>query len=225
MILHPLTLPGICIRILLAFVVGGIIGIERELNNHSAGLRTYMLVCVGSCLIMMTNQYVYQVFDTGDPLRLGAQVVSGIGFLGAGTIIVTKNNQVKGLTTAAGLWTAAGIGLSLGIGFYEAAMVASLTIFLILTILHRWDDRMKQRAKVIDLYVELSKECSLGDFLRQLRKMEIDFTDIQLDRDLPADDDVRSLVLALQNKKRIQHKEVINQIMGIKGVVYLKELS
>ena len=225
MILHPLTLPGICIRILLAFVVGGIIGIERELNNHSAGLRTYMLVCVGSCLIMMTNQYVYQVFDTGDPLRLGAQVVSGIGFLGAGTIIVTKNNQVNGLTTAAGLWTAAGIGLSLGIGFYEAAMVASLTIFLILTILHRWDDRMKQRAKVIDLYVELSKECSLGDFLRQLRKMEIDFTDIQLDRDLPADDDVRSLVLALQNKKRIQHKEVINQIMGIKGVVYLKELS
>ena len=225
MILHPLTLPGICIRILLAFVVGGIIGIERELNNHSAGLRTYMLVCVGSCLIMMTNQYVYQVFDTGDPLRLGAQVVSGIGFLGAGTIIVTKNNQVNGLTTAAGLWTAAGIGLSLGIGFYEAAMAASLTIFLILTILHRWDDRMKQRAKVIDLYVELSKECSLGDFLRQLRKMEIDFTDIQLDRDLPADDDVRSLVLALQNKKRIQHKEVINQIMGIKGVVYLKELS
>ena len=131
---REMSIASVAFRLVLAVICGGLIGIERELNNHSAGLRTYMLVCVGSCLIMMTNQYVYQVFDTGDPLRLGAQVVSGIGFLGAGTIIVTKNNQVKGLTTAAGLWTAAGIGLSLGIGFYEAAMVASLTIFLILTI-------------------------------------------------------------------------------------------
>lgn len=225
MILHPLTLPGVCIRILLAFLVGGVIGFEREINNHSAGLRTYMLVCVGSCLIMMTNQYVYQVFGTGDPLRLGAQVVSGIGFLGAGTIMVTKNNQIKGLTTAAGLWTAAGIGLALGVGFYEAAMVASLTIFLILTILHRWDDRMKQRAKVIDVYIELSREYPLGQFLRQLRKMEIDFTDIQLDRDLPMDDEVRSFVLALNSKKRISHNKILNEIMELEGVVYLKELS
>jgi hypothetical protein len=78
---------------------------------------------------MLTNQYVYQVFDTGDPVRMGAQVVNGIGFLGAGTIIVTRRNQIKGLTTAAGLWTSAGVGLALGIGFYEAAFIGGFAVF------------------------------------------------------------------------------------------------
>ncbi len=224
MILRELTLLGICMRIIIAFLVGGIIGMEREMNNHSAGLRTYMLVCVGSCLIMMTNQYVYQVFETGDPLRMGAQVVSGIGFLGAGTIIVTRNNQIKGLTTAAGLWAAAGVGLAVGIGFYEAALVSSVAIFVILTILHRWDDQMQQKAKVIDVYIELSKEYPLGQFLRQLRKMEIDFGDLQLDREISMDEEVHSLVATLKSKKRISHKKILNQIRELDGVVYLEEL-
>ena len=117
MVLREVTLWAVCLRLLTAFLFGGIIGMERGLKNRPAGLRTYMLVCVGSCLIMLTNQYLYQVTQTGDPMRLGAQVVSGIGFLGAGTIIVTKRNQIKGLTTAAGLWACAGVGLSLGVGF------------------------------------------------------------------------------------------------------------
>ncbi len=224
MILRELTLLGIFLRIMTAFLVGGIIGMEREMNNHSAGLRTYMLVCVGSCLIMMTNQYVYQVFGAGDPLRMGSQVVSGIGFLGAGTIIVTRNNQIKGLTTAAGLWAAAGVGLAVGIGFYEAALVASVAIFIILTILHRWDDQMQQKAKVINVYIELSNDYPLGQFLRQLRKMDIDFGDIQLDREAAVDEEVRSLVATLNSKKRISHKKLLNQIRELDGVVYLEEL-
>ena len=97
MVLREITVWAIIIRILTAILVGGIIGMERELKNRPAGMRTYMLVCVGSCLIMLTNQYLYQVTHTGDPMRLGAQVVSGIGFLGAGTIMVTKHNQISGL--------------------------------------------------------------------------------------------------------------------------------
>jgi len=131
--LREITYTAILLRILCALLVGGILGIERGRKNRPAGLRTYMLVCVGSCLIMLTNQYVYQSIGTGDPVRLGAQVVSGIGFLGAGTIIVTKRNQIKGLTTAAGLWAAAAVGLALGIGFYEGALTAGLAIYLILT--------------------------------------------------------------------------------------------
>lgn len=123
MAVREVTYISIIIRILAAFLLGGVIGMERGMKNRPAGLRTYMLVCVGSCLIMLTNQYIYQVFDTGDPVRMGAQVVSGIGFLGAGTIVVTKRNQIRGLTTAAGLWAAAAVGLAIGIGFYEAAVL------------------------------------------------------------------------------------------------------
>ena len=117
--IHPLTLQEVVIRILAAIFIGGLIGLERGMKNRPAGLRTYMLVCVGSCLVMMTNQYVFQSSGSGDPMRLGAQVISGIGFLGAGTIVVTRHNQIKGLTTAAGLWVSAGLGLALGIGFYS----------------------------------------------------------------------------------------------------------
>ena len=224
MVLRELTLAAVLLRILVACLLGGIIGIEREMNNHSAGLRTYMLVCLGACLVMMTNQYVYQAIDSGDPLRMGAQVVSGIGFLGAGTIIVTRNNQIKGLTTAAGLWAAAGVGLAIGIGFYEAALVAGLTISVIMTLLHRWDDRVQMNAKVFSVYVELSKEVPLGDFLRELRKREVDFEDVQLSRESGLDEEIHSFVATLKSKQRISHKKLLSDVRNIDGVVYLEEL-
>ena len=139
MVFREVTQLSIILRIVSALLVGGIIGLKRGTKNRPAGLRTYMLVCVGSCLIMLTNQYIYQCTGAGDPMRLGAQVVSGIGFLGAGTIMVTKRNQIKGLTTAAGLWASAGVGLALGIGFYEAALTATISIYTILTILQKWE--------------------------------------------------------------------------------------
>jgi hypothetical protein len=120
----------VVIRIFAAVIIGGLLGLERGLKNRPAGMRTYMLVCVGFCLIMLTNQYVVQILG-GEPTRLAAQIVSGIGFLGAGTIIVTRRNQIKGLTTAAGLWSSAGVGIALGIGFYEAAIVGTFAIFAV----------------------------------------------------------------------------------------------
>ena len=106
--IRPVTFAAVVCRILTALLIGGILGMERGMKNRPAGLRTYMLVCVGSCLIMLTNQYIYQLTGVGDPVRLGAQVVSGIGFLGAGTIVTTRRSHIRGLTTAAGLWAAAG---------------------------------------------------------------------------------------------------------------------
>ena len=94
MSLREVTYLAVALRILTAAVLGGVMGLERGLKNRAAGLRTYMLVCVGSCLIMLTNQFIYQAYGTGDPVRMGAQVVSGIGFLGAGTIIVTRRHQI-----------------------------------------------------------------------------------------------------------------------------------
>lgn len=128
----------ITVKLLLALLCGGILGIEREHKKRPAGFRTYMLVSLGSALVMMTNQYIWEYYGIGDPTRMGAQVINGIGFLGAGTIIVTGHNRVKGLTTAAGLWTAACIGLAIGIGFYEGAVIGTIMFFLHLCLCIVW---------------------------------------------------------------------------------------
>lgn len=222
--LREITYVAILLRILCALLVGGILGIERGKKNRPAGLRTYMLVCVGSCLIMLTNQYIYQVAGTGDPVRLGAQVVSGIGFLGAGTIIVTKRSQIKGLTTAAGLWAAAGVGLALGIGFYEGALTAGLAIYLVLTALQHWDDKMHQNAKVMELYIEQAEDHNLGSLIRQIRNLDVEIEGIQVENDGAIEDGARGLIATLRLRKKSNHPLLIKDIRKIDGVLYVEEL-
>ena len=167
---RPLSLFSIILRIVVAIVFGGIIGFERGIKNRPAGMRTYMLVALGSAIVMMTNQYANQAYGAGDIVRMGAQVVSGIGFLGAGTIIVTHRNQIKGLTTAAGLWSAACMGLAVGLGLYELALVGGFMIFVVLTLLHNLDNRMRRRTRMVEIYVELCPEYSIGDFISYAQK-------------------------------------------------------
>lgn len=130
--LSGINIFSISVRIIMSMVCGGIIGIERGRAHQAAGMRTYMLVCMGATVVMMTGQYMYQCFETGDPARLGAQVISGIGFLGAGSIIV-DHTKIRGLTTAAGLWVAACIGLSIGIGFYSGGIIFAIAVSLVLS--------------------------------------------------------------------------------------------
>ena len=115
-ILRDLTFWSILLRMMLAMTLSGILGYEREKRHRPAGFRTYLVVCLGSTLAMMVGLYVAQYTGSGDASRIAAQVISGIGFLGAGTILVTRQNQVKGLTTAAGLWSMACLGLAIGAG-------------------------------------------------------------------------------------------------------------
>lgn len=129
-LLKELNLVSCVFRILLAACFGGILGIERAKSNQAAGMRTYMLVCIGAAVVMLTSQYMAVYFQTGDPARLGAQVISGIGFLGAGSIMTGGKLEVRGLTTAAGLWTAACIGLAVGIGFYAGGVLGTLAVYL-----------------------------------------------------------------------------------------------
>ena len=105
---------SVFVRLILALILGALLGIERERKQRPAGLRTYTLVCLGSALAAVTNEYICTIYPSADPARIPAQIVSGIGFLGAGTILVTKEHQVKGLTTAAGLWCCAAVGISVG---------------------------------------------------------------------------------------------------------------
>lgn len=224
MVLREVTLLSIALRLVCAVIIGGLIGLERGMKNRPAGLRTYMLVCVGSCLIMLTNQYLFQVSGSGDPMRLGAQVVSGIGFLGAGTIIVTKHNQIKGLTTAAGLWAAAGVGLALGVGFYEAALIAGLLIFFVLTGLQKLDNRMRSKTKTLEVYIEMTDSMNIGTLIRSIREMNVEIEDVQLEHDTMPEDGTRSLFATLKCKKRTDHIPLMEAIRKIEGIVYLEEL-
>ncbi|EMS72107.1 MgtC/SapB family protein [Ruminiclostridium cellobioparum] len=127
------------LRLAAACVLGGIIGFEREHVHRPAGLRTHILVCVGSALVMVTSEFIYYRYSSHvnvDPARLGAQVISGIGFLGAGTII-KEGISVKGLTTAASLWAVSCVGIAVGIGFYSGAIIATVIIFLILVVIKK----------------------------------------------------------------------------------------
>ena len=224
MIFREVTFWAILLRVCLALLFGGLIGMERGMKKRPAGLRTYMLVCVGSCLIMLTNQYLFQVTGSGDPMRLGAQVVSGMGFLGAGTIVVTRHNQIKGLTTAAGLWTCAGVGLALGVGFYEAAIIAGLVIFTVLTLLQRWDNSLQRRAKLIDLYIEFSDRVSIGDVIRSLRALEVEVSNVQLESSETGETGHRALLVTLKTKKRGDHRLLLESIRRIDGVTYIENL-
>lgn len=222
--LREVTYVSVLVRILVSLILGGAIGLERGMKNRPAGLRTYMLVCVGSCLIMMTNQYIFQCTGVGDPVRMSAQVVSGIGFLGAGTIVVTRRNQIKGLTTAAGLWASAAAGLALGIGFYEGALMGGAAIFLVLTLLQSWDNRMRQSGRILEIYAELSEDVAFGDFLRQIRTLNVEFSNIQMETDAVLNDGVRAFTITLKSKRRESHLLLISEIRKINGVKYLEEL-
>ena len=138
---------SILIRLLAAVVCGGLVGIERELRGRVAGLRTHILVCLGSCLIMIVSVEVARQSGSGaDASRIAAQVVSGIGFLGAGAII-RSNASVIGLTTAASLWVVAGIGLACGIGFFQGAIMTTVIILLVLFLLSKVEKQILRRAK------------------------------------------------------------------------------
>ena len=138
----------VVLRLLLAVLLSGLVGLEREAKGRAAGFRTHILVCVGSCLVMLTGIYLTDVYLASvkiDPTRLAGQVVSGIGFLGAGTIIQFRDS-VRGLTTAASVWTAAGIGLAVGCGFYVGAVAATGLVLLVLLALHRLEHRLGAKA-------------------------------------------------------------------------------
>ena len=223
MTLREVTYLAVAVRIFAAVIVGGILGLERGMKNRPAGLRTYMLVCVGACVIMLTNQYIFQVFGSGDPVRMGAQVVSGIGFLGAGTIIVTRRNQIKGLTTAAGLWSAAGVGLALGVGFYEAAVVGTLAVFFVMTLLQKMDNKLHRRSRQLEAYIELST-ISLGDFLRTMRESDIEVSDVQRESGEEESEGTRAYIATLKGKTRKNHQELMEKVLAIPGVEFVEEL-
>ena len=154
----------ILIRLLVATFCGGAIGIERGKKNRPAGFRTYILVCVGASLTMILGEYMALMYPVwreaaqnlarSDFARFGAQVINGIGFLGAGTIIITGNQQVKGMTTAAGLWASACMGIAIGSGFYTGALIGCILIIATTALFSKLESFIRSRSRNINLYIE-----------------------------------------------------------------------
>lgn len=156
--------------------------------------------------------------------RLGAQVISGIGFLGAGTIIITGRNQVRGLTTAAGLWASACVGLAIGIGFYEGAVVGGITIFCVMTILHKLDERMRKNSKQLDLYLEFDSPVGLGSFISLAKESSLEISDIQIIKNKTTGKKVTSVLLSVKSKQNQSHADVLQRLGCVDGLNCIEEV-
>lgn len=206
-------------RILLAAILGALIGYERQFKHKSAGLRTNILVCVGSCLIMILSNLIYENVEgktNADPARLAAQVVSGIGFLGAGAIIKEGVNVI-GLTTAACIWVVAGVGLAIGGGYYQIGIFSAILVYIVLEILCYIErTRWIMPADNVAIKIIIAKQSdSIKKIYRQLSKIGMGFKDTSL---IFKDDDTIELNILLYNPKKLKRSEITTSLTLIEGI-------
>lgn len=222
--LREINTISIIIRLTLATICGGILGAERGRKKRPAGFRTHILVCIGAAMIMITSQYMSDILGmTGDASRMGAQVISGIGFLGAGTIMVVGKNEVKGLTTAAGLWACACMGLAVGIGFYEGAILSCIFLYAVVTVLHRWDVHSRMHTRVLDIYVELEEVVGIANFMKVVKSDGTKITNVEVRKLDKLDSHTIAFSMTLTLAEKRDHNEYMMQLNNIDGVCCLKE--
>lgn len=165
-VLNEFNTVSVIVRLLLAMILGGCIGMEREKNKRPAGFRTHILVCVGSCMTALIGLFVWREMNgASDPLRIAAQVISGIGFLGVGTILVKEHDRITGLTTAAGLWATAAIGIACGYGFYSGAFIGTLVVAITSAILYKFESRGRKKNRKRSFYMEVGSTACLNEYI------------------------------------------------------------
>ena len=210
----------------MAIIFGGIIGYGRERERRPAGLRTHILVSIGSALAMITNIYIYEVYNSSsDPTRLGAQVISGIGFLGAGTIIVTGKNKVRGLTTAAGLWACACMGLAIGAGFYSGAIIGCLFIASVTAALSKLDKRINRNSRNITIYILVNSTKAASKLLKDIQSTNVKISDIEISNNNVSSNDLIGILLGLRISGDICHNDFIENITNKNEVIFLQEIN
>jgi len=216
----------VIVRLTAAALLGGLVGIERGMSRHAAGFRTHMLVCVGAALAMVANQYIFTFLTAAsDPARIGAQVVSGIGFLGAGTIIVTRKQQIRGLTTAAGLWASACMGICIGIGYVEAAAVGCGIILLIMTIMRKIDEYAYRHSRVMTVYLELTGAQALDALLGRFTQDKTRILGIDISKTETTHHGELGARIVLKSAASINHVTFIAELAKFDGVCYVEELQ
>ncbi len=214
---REVTLLTVLIRLILSFAIGAAIGLERSAKNRSAGLRTHILVALGACIASLTGHYIYLVANLPTDLtRLGAQVVTGLGFIGAGTIIVTRRNKVKGLTTTAGLWATGVIGLAVGAGFWEGALVAAILV-LITEVFFSKISKKIVRPPAIRIRVTYADKKTLDDILRCCRSHTTWLSNMNI-RGKTADCPFYTLDLSLRSLPYTTSEDLLEFLRAVDGV-------
>jgi len=212
---------SIIVRLVLAVVLGGLVGQERENKNRPAGFRTHILVCTGSALVMITSEFLfnkYIEFTNMDPARLGAQVISGIGFLGAGTII-RQGSSVKGLTTAASLWAVACVGLAAGAGFYEGAIAGAIIIYLTFLLMGRFGKAIERKGSHLTVCLDVEdKPGKIGEIGLALGKYDVSVRNIEFIDEDEIEENLVTIRLSLKLPTGVTHDMVLDAIRLIDGV-------
>ena len=224
------------LRLGVAMFCGGVIGLERGRKRRPAGFRTHMLVCLGAALAMLISQYLSMMVISHwheivsfegqintDASRLGAQVINGIGFLGAGTIIVTGRQEVKGLTTAAGLWASACMGLAIGAGFVEGALFGCILISLTIIVFSRLERVIVSRTRNINLFVEFEHIDELGKIISVIKAQDIRIFDVDV-RKSNEKQLTQSAVFSIRLPKRMPHTKIMTVLAGVEGIRTIEEL-
>ncbi len=223
--LSQVNIASIAFRLFLSIILCGAIGMERGLRNRPAGFMTYLLVGCGSALIMITNQYIATIYTNVDPTRMASQVVSGIGFLGAGTIITTSKNEIRGLTTAAGIWAAAAVGLAVGIGFYGGAILGSIFIIFSLMYLKKIDLYIKTHAKTMEIYLEYNEEFSMQNLSLYTEQSQYEIFDMEAGKIKTLNGEFGTLTFDVNFRHKVNHIKIIEEIRQMPGILYVREVA
>lgn len=235
--LREFNMASVVLRLCLAVFCGGLIGLERERKRRAAGFRTYMLVALGATLAMLLGQYALAMLNIWsgsfpadftpktDVGRMGAQVINGIGFLGAGTVLVnTDKQQVKGLTTAAGLWACGCMGLAIGAGFYECVVISVVLIFLCMRLLHHVEGRMVSTSRHMNLYIAFGSMDDVGPIILALKAQGAQIYEVELSHGRKEQFQDPSAVISLRLREKTSHPQLIASMMDLECVRGLEEI-
>ena len=224
--LHVLRQPdllGMSVRVLLALVCGGLIGIERSEKRRPAGFRTHILICLGAAMTTATSQYMYIVMHYPISMsRMGAQVIAGVSFIGAGAIIMTKWRRVRGLTTAAGLWVVAIVGLCCGAGFYEGAAYATALVLVAEVFFSKLEFRLLRGVREINVYTEYTWPSCLEEIVTRCHMLGVKIVDLEITRK-GGEGGGSCAVLVLQSRRGASRGDILRELGQVEGVMTVVE--
>ncbi len=234
--LRELNTASVLLRLVLAMLFGGLIGLERVRKRRPAGFRTYMLVCMGAALTVILSQYEFfmvtnvwselaaEIGLRTDVSRFGAQVINGIGFLGAGTIIVTGKQEVKGLTTAAGLWASACMGLAIGAGFYECVGLCFALIFLVIRLLPFIENAIIENARNMNIYVEFQSLDDVGEIINRIKAQDVQIYEVEIERGREERSRNPSAIFFIRMNQKQAHTRILAAISELESVYAIDEI-